>query len=167
MIVELTRTFCCCRVCALSADYFALLAQIDALEAATQPLASIAFDADALSAHAAATAASGGAAPSAAASAAASPRFIADLSRMSSALKSDSTQLQSFLAQLSAHTKSSSKDFRREAETTIKLGVVGMAAQQQQQQQAAQAAQTKAQQLQQQQPHMQPIPLSRQQPMHR
>ena len=158
-----------------SADYFALLAQIDALDASTQPLSSIAFDSEALAAHAAATAASSsGVAPPAApaasaATVASAPRFLSDLTRMSSSLKSDSAQLQSYLTQLSAHTKSSSKEFRREAETNIKLGSVGMAAQQQQLLQQQQQAQAKAQQRQPQpQPHMQPpVPLSRQQPMHR
>ena len=111
-----------------------------------QPVATIAFDATALTAHAAAVSAAG---PGGAIDGA---RFAADLARMSQTLKEECGVLQSHLAQVSAHTKSTAKQFRANKDAMMQ-GAVAAA------QQAAAAANNALQQQQLHQAHLQQQPM--------
>jgi hypothetical protein len=138
------------------ADYHALLACIDRLEAVSAPLASIAFDDTALS--------SGGHEGTAASPPAAqAARFAEDLTRMSNSLRGEVQQLQHYLSSVAQHTRASSEQVRKGKEAMM-LGAIQAAAneqamqlqqqQQQQQQQLHFQQQQQHQQQQQQQMHM-------------
>jgi len=122
------------------ADYHALLATLQQLEALTLPVANIAFDEEALTNHAQATAAAASAASAAiaanaspatpaaaaAASAADATRFVGDLTRMSATLKADAATLSQYVAHVKAHTRASSTQLR-EGKPAMMQGAVAAA----------------------------------------